>query len=335
MDSLNYSLIKGRPCRIMWSQRDPSLRKTGSGNIFIKNLDPSIDNKALHDTFSAFGHILSCKIALDEAGRSKGYGFVHYETEGAAETAIDKVNGMLLNDRKVFVGHHVPRKERQAKMEEQRAQFTNIYVKNLDSEVTDDELNTLFAKYGTITSAAIARDEDGHSRGFGFVNFEKHEDAAKAVDALNDTEVRGKTLYVSRAQKKNEREQELRRQYEQARLEKLSKYQGVNLYIKNLDDEIDDDRLRQEFAVYGVITSAKVMRDESTGASRGFGFVCFSEADEATRAITEANGRMVGSKPIYVALAQRKDVRRAQLEAQMAQRNQMRMVSAISWGNWK
>lgn len=98
---MNYSLIKGRPCRIMWSQRDPALRKTGSGNVFIKNLDPSIDNKALHDTFSAFGNILSCKIALDETGQSKGYGFVHYDTEEAATTAIQKVNGMLLNDRKV------------------------------------------------------------------------------------------------------------------------------------------------------------------------------------------------------------------------------------------
>lgn len=101
LESLNYSLVKGRACRIMWSQRDPALRKTGNGNIFIKNLDPTIDNKALHDTFSAFGNILSCKIAQDEEGKSKGYGFVHYETEEAADNAIKHVNGMLLNDRKV------------------------------------------------------------------------------------------------------------------------------------------------------------------------------------------------------------------------------------------
>ncbi|OBZ85089.1 Polyadenylate-binding protein, cytoplasmic and nuclear [Choanephora cucurbitarum] len=329
LESLNYTLIKGKPCRIMWSQRDPSLRKTGSGNVFIKNLDQTIDNKALHDTFSAFGNILSCKIAIDESGNSKGYGFVHYETEEAADNAIKHVNGMLLNDKKVYVGRHIPKKERQAKIEQYRAKFTNVYVKNLDESVSDEQLKEMFGKYGPITSAVIQVDEEGKSKGFGFVNFEDHEDAQKAVDALNETEQsEGKILYVARAQKKSEREEELRKQYEQAKLEKLAKYQGVNLYVKNLDDDLDDEKLRQEFSVYGVITSAKVMTDEK-GQSKGFGFVCFSSPDEATKAVTEMNGRMIGSKPIYVALAQRKEVRRSQLEAQMAQRNQMRMQQGM------
>lgn len=66
--------------------------------------------QALHDTFAAFGNVLSCKVATDERGRSKGYGFVHYDTAESAESAIKAVDGMLLNDKKVFVGHHVSKK---------------------------------------------------------------------------------------------------------------------------------------------------------------------------------------------------------------------------------
>ncbi|CAO3591775.1 unnamed protein product [Absidia cylindrospora] len=328
LNVLNYTAIKGHVCRLMWSQRDPSLRKTGNGNIFIKNLDAAIDNKALHDTFSAFGNILSCKIATDDNGKSKGYGFVHYETDEAAQNAIKHVDGMLLNDKKVFVGYHVAKKDRLAQMDVFRSKFTNVYVKNLDADISDEKLHEMFSKYGPVSSAMVSRDDDGASRGFGFVNFENSDDANAAVDDLNEKEVNGKVLYVGRAQKKYEREEELRRQYENAKMEKLAKYQGVNLYVKNLDDDFDDERLHQEFSVYGVITSAKIMRDER-GDSKGFGFVCFSSPDEATKAVTEMNGRMIGSKPIYVALAQRKEVRRSQLDAQMNQRNQMQMQQNV------
>jgi len=331
LEQLNYSLIKGRACRIMWSQRDPALRKTGQGNIFIKNLDDAIDNKALHDTFAAFGNVLSCKVATEEQGRSRGYGYVHYETAEAADTAIKAVNGMLLNDKKVYVGHHISRKERQSKLEEIRAQFTNLYVKNIDTEVTQDELVDLFMRFGAVTSAVIQLDDEGRSKGFGFVNFEFHEQAQAAVDGLHDTELKGKKLFVSRAQKKAEREDELRKTYEAAKQEKMGKYQGVNLYIKNLEDDIDDEKLRAEFEPFGTITSCKVMCDEKA-TSKGFGFVCFSSPDEATKAVAEMNNKIIGTKPLYVSLAQRREVRRQQLESQIAQRNQIRLQQAAAAG---
>lgn len=153
---MNFDVLKAKPIRIMWSQRDPSLRRSGVGNVFIKNLDKTIDNKAMYDTFSAFGNILSCKVATDMSnGESKGYGFVHFETEEAALSAINKVNGMLLNGKKVFVGRFVPRKDREMELGEKARRFTNVFVKNICEEYDEDQLTVMFSKYGKISSVKV------------------------------------------------------------------------------------------------------------------------------------------------------------------------------------
>jgi len=135
---------------------------------------------------------------------------------------------------------------------------------------------------------------------------------------LNGKEMHGKTIFVGRAQKKAERQAELKDKFERLKIERMTRYQGVNLYVKNLDDNIDDERLRKEFSQFGTITSAKVMSEG--GRSKGFGFVCFSSPEEATKAVTEMNGRILVSKPLYVALAQRKEDRKAHLASQYMQR---------------
>ncbi|CAK6447909.1 unnamed protein product, partial [Pipistrellus nathusii] len=319
LDTMNFDIIKGQPIRIMWSQRDPGLRKSGVGNIFIKNLEESIDNKALYDTFSIFGNILSCKVVCDDHG-SRGFGFVHFETREAAQQAISTMNGMLLNNRKVFVSQFKSRQEREAELGVRATEFTNVYVKNLKTDIDEQGLEELFSQFGKTLSVKVMRDDSGQSRGFGFVNFEKHEEAQKAVTDMNGKEVRGQLLYVGRAQKWAERQNELKRKFQQMKQlkqDRLNHYQGVNLYVKNLDDSIDNERLRKEFSPYGVITSAKVMTEG--GHSKGFGFVCFSSPEEATKAVTEMNGCILGTKPLYVALAQRKDERKAILTNQFMQ----------------
>jgi polyadenylate-binding protein len=310
LDTMNFSDIKGRPdmkgkpCRIMWSQRDPSLRKSGVGNVFVKNLAPTVDNKGLFDTFSVFGNILSCKVATDENGNSKGYGYVHYETAEAAQDAIQKFNGNFIDDHEVFVGPFVRRQERG------QANWTNLYVKQFPLSWDESKLCELFQPYGEIASCVISRDADGSSKGFGFLNFVEHESAEKALEELNgkplgeDGEGSPTELYVNRAQKKGDRTRDIKNRLDALKEERVSKYQGMNLYVKNLDDSITDDFFRETFSKYGTITSARIMRDGPDGTSKGFGFVCYSSSEEATRAVGELNGKIIRNKPIMVTLHQ-------------------------------
>ncbi|XP_043694320.1 polyadenylate-binding protein 3-like isoform X2 [Telopea speciosissima] len=317
LEALNFTPINGKPIRIMFSHRDPSIRKSGYANVFIKNLDTSIDNKALHDTFAAFGTVLSCKVATDSNGQSKGYGFVQFDAEEAAENAIKRLNGMLINDKLVYVGLFVRRQERDHANGSPK--FTNVYVKNLSDTTTDEDLQKIFGKYGPITSAVVMRDANGNSRCFGFVNFKNTDDAASAVENLNGTTFNDDNVwYVGRALRKAEREAELKAKYEQERNGWLEKLQGANLYLKNLDDSINDEKLKELFSEFGTITSCKIMLDPQ-GLSKGSGFVAFSTPEEASRAVSEMNGKMIGRKPLYVAVAQRKEERKARLQAQFSQ----------------
>ncbi|CAL9227931.1 unnamed protein product [Arabidopsis halleri] len=326
IQELNYIPLYGKPIRVMYSHRDPSVRRSGAGNIFIKNLDESIDHKALHDTFSVFGNIVSCKVAVDSSGQSKGYGFVQYANEESAQKAIEKLNGMLLNDKQVYVGPFLRRQERDSTAN--KTKFTNVYVKNLAESTTDDDLKNAFGEYGKITSAVVMKDGDGKSKGFGFVNFENADDAARAVESLNGHKLDDKEWYVGRAQKKSERETELRVRYEQNLKEAADKFQSSNLYVKNLDPSISDEKLKEIFSPFGTVTSCKVMRDPN-GTSKGSGFVAFSTPEEATEAMSQLSGKMIESKPLYVAIAQRKEDRRVRLQAQFSQVRPVAMQPSV------
>jgi len=329
LDTLNYSSIKGRSCRIMWSQRDPSLRKSGAGNIYVKNLDKNIDNKALYDTFSLFGNILSCKVASDSQGSSYGYGFVHYETEEAAKQAIERVDGMQIGDRTVQVCEFVKHTDRGSPDTEN---YTNLYVKNFDTEWDEEKLNGIFAEFGPVSSSCIRSDAKG--RKFAFVSYELVEDAKKAVAELHKKDFRsdeekakdeGKEpeldaeghpvngLYCQRAQTKQERAAELREKFSGGG-GSGSAAAGVNLYVKNLDDGTDDVALKALFEPFGEITSVSAPKDEK-GRSKGFGFVCFGSSDEATKAVTEMHLKVINGKPLYVGLAQKREERNERLKA--------------------
>ncbi|KAF9597546.1 hypothetical protein IFM89_019537, partial [Coptis chinensis] len=351
IEKLNHTPVNGKMIRVMWSHRDSEARKSGIGNLFVKNLSSSIDNVRLHEIFSKFGNIMSCKVATTSDGRSKGYGFVQFETIDSSDAAINSLNNSTFDEKEISVCNFVKKTDRASSSPD--VKYTNLYMKNLDQELTEEYLKEKFSEFGRITNLVVSKDDNGNSRGFGFVNFDIPDAAKRAMEAMDGKQLGSKVLYVARAQKRAERELILRRQFEERRKEQIQKYKGSNVYVKNIDDDADEDELRDLFSQCGTITSIKLMHDEK-GISRGFGFVCFSTPEEANKSVGTLHdglvrkavyagrgysfpflevifstwqlnfeyisGHMLLRKPLYVAIAQRKEDRQAQLQLQFAQR---------------
>ncbi|CAJ0566128.1 unnamed protein product, partial [Mesorhabditis spiculigera] len=322
MQQLNFEPLRARPMRIMRVNRDPSKRKSTTGNIFISNLDKHVDTRTLHDSFSTYGKVYSCKLAVDNNGNSKGYAFIHFEREQDADAAIADVNAKNVDGspgRKVRAAKYLSRTSR---LREAENSFTNIFVKNFGNELDEAKFKQMFGKYGEIISCKLVRDEFGKSKGFGFVAYKDPESAKRAIAAWNGMSLPGSSLmlHVCRAQTKQERTAELKRQYEAAR------QAGANIYIKNIGEGIDDKMLYEIFMNCGPITSAKVMTDEK-GSSKGFGFVCFEQPESACRAVNKMNNTLFFGKRLYVAVAQRKDDRHSLLASKyMSTQAQQRLA---------
>ena len=82
----------------------------------------------------------------------------------------------------------------------------NIYVGKLDYSATEDDLKDAFSEFGDVSSVKIITDRDsGQSRGFGFVEMPDDSEAAKAMEALNGSQLKGREINVSQANPRRER----------------------------------------------------------------------------------------------------------------------------------
>ena len=255
--------------------------KSTKTNVFIKNLGPNVSNKFLYDLFKLYGEIFSVKLAQDYKGNSKGYGYVQYRNPEDSIKAINDMNGKEIDGRKLTVAPYKITERRDLSTQS----YTNVFVKNLPPEVTTKAaLDALFAEFGPRTSVGIFPKQLGDKMGYyGFVNFEKPEDAAKAVTGLNDKEISGVKLYVAKALTKDQRERERIRH----KMELRSQSRKFTLHVKLKKGEpLDEALVRQELSPFGEIKSVSIQKSKNTEGQEigsAIGYVVFAQTEEAER----------------------------------------------------
>eukprot|EP00500_Bicosoecida_sp_ms1_P007403 CAMPEP_0203830506 /NCGR_PEP_ID=MMETSP0115-20131106/66152_1 /ASSEMBLY_ACC=CAM_ASM_000227 /TAXON_ID=33651 /ORGANISM="Bicosoecid sp, Strain ms1" /LENGTH=187 /DNA_ID=CAMNT_0050739569 /DNA_START=214 /DNA_END=774 /DNA_ORIENTATION=- len=100
---MNMVRLFGTPIRVDKSAQDRKMNDVGA-NLFVGGLDETVDEKVLHDTFSAFGRLIDTpRVMTDDDGRSRGFGFVKFDDFEASDAAIEAMNGQFLCNRVIQV----------------------------------------------------------------------------------------------------------------------------------------------------------------------------------------------------------------------------------------
>ncbi|CAL9110616.1 unnamed protein product [Musa textilis] len=156
----------------------------------------------------------------------------------------------------------------------------SVYVGNIHLQVTEALLQEVFQSTGLVEGCKLIRKEKSS---FGFVDYYDRQSAALAIITLNGRQLFGQPIKVNWA-------------YASGQREDTSGH--FNIFVGDLSPEVTDATLFACFCVYSSCSDARVMWDQKTGRSRGFGFVSFRNQQDAQSAINDLNGKWLGSRQI-------------------------------------
>ncbi|KAI0611429.1 RNA-binding protein RRM domain [Pyrenophora tritici-repentis] len=180
-----------------------------------------------------------------------------------------------------------------------------LFVRGLAPNVTSEDLTEYFSESYPIKNALVVLDkETRESKSYGFVTFADVEDAQRAKEELNNTEIKGKKIKVDFAEaRQREGEEKRPRAGDRAKAEReqqIKEAQTPKLIIRNLPWTIKtQEDLQKLFRSYGKVNFVNLPK-KPNGELRGFGFVSLRGKKNAERAIQELNGKEIDERPIAV-----------------------------------
>lgn len=316
--------------------------------IFVKNCPKEWTHEDLFSHFIEFGEINSAKISIDANFKSRGFGFVEFKEKKVAVKAIKAMDKKEVDCDADLNSDQTKKVLQVCKYEQKRVRHlgsvevktcNNLYVKNFPRKIKleqdgepapagsqenqqddygDDDLRKLFEKYGEISSAVVMRDEEGKSRGFGFVCFKSAVDAKRALDAFNDYQHADAShssdrLYVAEAKSKEMRQEELMKKSYRFKLSMMY----LNLIVKNLDPTTTEEDLHDHFSQFGSVQNTRIVQK---GPEILIGFVSFFDREAASKAKSNADKILLKNRHLYISFCEPREVRQLKMEEKIDQK---------------
>ncbi|OAF71144.1 ribonucleoprotein, chloroplastic [Intoshia linei] len=176
----------------------------------------------------------------------------------------------------------------------ERNQDATVYVGGLDEKVNESILWELFVQAGPVMNIHMPKDRVSQChQGYGFVEFMTEQDADYAIKIMNMIKLYAKPIKVNKAST------------QQKNLEV-----GANLFVGNLDADVDEKLLYDTFSAFGaILQTPKIMRDTDTGGSKGYAFINYASFSSSDAAIMAMNGQYLCNRPLMISYAYKKNTK--------------------------
>jgi len=288
---MNLRKLRGKSVRIMWDERDTSIRYNTKNNLFIKGIPKTTTPREVYEYFLQFGDISSCKINEDDFGNHNGYGYITYYNIDDAQKSIEETKDKtIFGTNNIEITHFQKKNERIINSNDSQ----KIYISNFPEKYNESDITKLCSEYGKVENCNIFL--DNLAKKFGIIQFSSENEAKEALNKLNEKEIDGKKIMAKLFQTKYEH-----KQYLQNSTKRINEQNAnCNLYIKNIPLTAKEEDLNRIFSKYGNVISVKIEKNkiEKKGdkgkfelVSKGFGYLSFDKPESAKNAIEDLNGK--------------------------------------------
>ncbi|KAL3423206.1 Oligouridylate-binding protein 1 [Phlyctema vagabunda] len=283
--------------------------------LYVGGLDPRVTEDVLRQIFETTGHVQNVKIIPDKnVGASKGfnYGFVEYDDPGAAERAMQTLNGRRVHQAEIRVNWAY---QSNTSNKEDTSNHFHIFVGDLSNEVNDEVLLQAFSAFGSVSEARVMWDmKTGRSRGYGFVAFRERQDAEKALSSMDGEWLGSRAIRCNWANQKGQPSISQQQAMTAMGMTPTTPFghhhfptHGVQsydmivqqtpawqttCYVGNLTPYTTQNDLIPLFQNFGYVVETRFQAD------RGFAFVKMDTHENAAMAICQLSGYNVNGRPL-------------------------------------
>jgi nucleolysin TIA-1/TIAR len=280
--------------------------------LYVGGLDPRVTEDILKQIFETTGHVQSVKIIPDKNAKGYNYGFVEYDDPGAAERAMQTLNGRRVHQSEIRVNWAY--QSNQANKEDTSNHF-HIFVGDLSNEVNDEVLQQAFSAFGSVSEARVMWDmKTGRSRGYGFVAFRERADAEKALSTMDGEWLGSRAIRCNWANQKGQPSVSQQAAMAAMGMTPTTPYghhhfptHGVQsydmivtqtpqwqttVYVGNLTPYTTQNDLVPLFQNFGYVVETRFQAD------RGFAFVKMDSHENAAMAICQLSGYNINGRPL-------------------------------------